>query len=1093
MFLLKLKNDFSLLMIALFFTVFSSHSLAYENFNKEQLTQQIEQIGTDASLSEEQKKAQLSKINEALNLLNDETKLNQEIQSFNREKSNSKYTLNTLSDKLETITHQVNEGVPEITITDTNQLESLINDLTVKQKEAQSNLANANSDYNSLQTFPSRTQSTISENTVAIQKFTQELTDTASLSALDIFIKEKNIDLLNKEISLLQNKSRYLTELQDIATYKIRISTLQNQYYQDYLRQAQNLQNKLISQEIINSEITSDTKNNEHPLIQKELETNNQISLYIDRQLQQNIQLTRELSSVESALEVVKQINKDLKDQLNQIDGNLVLSRLLNRQQEEIPNIDISFNLDEILPNLNLWLYDLRNYRDRLFDTKSFVQNMIATNPELAPFKTDLGKIIKHRRDLYDKLYQEISEASTNATALKLKYTEYSTLKTKVSEEINEHLFWLKSNYPLGPDFLSSFFSLASTQLHNFIAGFNNLTINPITILPLTLLCLPFIIAYLIIGILKNIIVNFDNRLASYLDKNNDNLYVTPLAIVCQLLYAIPKTAVSVLIGALVALFTLSTPNFQTQAVAMLALHAIFFAFFISVLSVNSLAQRHFAMPPKDAIKLCSLLKHTFAAVFPILVITNIREIEPVNITNDTIGYTIVLLSNLYLIVKLFQYIKNSFAHKDFSLVDYLKSLLLIAIPIAFFIMIALGYYYTAIKLINRIAFSFYLFLGYKLISHLVRRELFVIETKLVKAARLQSLKEKEESDKAPGFALVQRKDKIEQLRFEFINSKAFKLINIVLLCTVLTILYLLWKDLTSVLSYLNTVTLWSSTTIVNGQEEVTSTLTLANIFSAAVIIFVTVILYRNLPPVLERIFMLRLTSTHKSTSYTARILTSYIITALGLILSAGALGLSWDKLQWLIAALSVGLGFGLQEIFANFVSGIIILFERQIRVGDIITINSLSGTVNKIRIRATTVISFDNKEVVIPNREFITTELTNWSLSNTITKLEFMVGVDYNTDLDEAKTILEDIVMRCPYLSRDNPPRIYVKSLDASSIGIVAEVFVEKIGDRKTTLDYLNINTIKRFNAANINIPFNRLDVTLLNTNTGNEVKVSD
>ena len=112
---------------------------------------------------------------------------------------------------------------------------------------------------------------------------------------------------------------------------------------------------------------------------------------------------------------------------------------------------------------------------------------------------------------------------------------------------------------------------------------------------------------------------------------------------------------------------------------------------------------------------------------------------------------------------------------------------------------------------------------------------------------------------------------------------------------------------------------------------------------------------------------MLRSNNNTKSISYTLKLISSYVITALGIILAAGALGISWDKLQWLVAALSVGLGFGLQEIFANFVSGIIILFERQIRVGDIVTLNGLSGTVSKIRIRATTIVSFENMEVVIP------------------------------------------------------------------------------------------------------------------------------
>ncbi len=106
-----------------------------------------------------------------------------------------------------------------------------------------------------------------------------------------------------------------------------------------------------------------------------------------------------------------------------------------------------------------------------------------------------------------------------------------------------------------------------------------------------------------------------------------------------------------------------------------------------------------------------------------------------------------------------------------------------------------------------------------------------------------------------------------------------------------------------------------------------------------------------------------------QGTSYAITTILNYAIIAIGAMTVFGSLGVSWDKLQWLAAALSVGLGFGLQEIFGNFVSGLIILFERPVRIGDTVTIGTFSGTVSKIRIRATTITDFDRKEVIIPNK----------------------------------------------------------------------------------------------------------------------------
>lgn len=1076
---------------------FSVTAAAYaEDLSFSAVNSRIEAVNSDSALTEEEKKSRLDKLNAAADLLKKEAELNKEIEDFNLIQKNADKILSELEYEFNRANSNFGHGTPEIKVTDTSELPALINDLVLKQRDAQSALSSANSDFNNLQTLPSKAQTVVAENALTIQDLTDQLNNPdENLSSFDLSVIDKNIQILNKENEFLQKKTLFLTKLQDMATYKIRTATVKNQYYQEYLRKAQALQNRLLTETIASTD-TDDEVISDKPAIVKELTANHQLSGYIDKQIQQNIQINRELQDVTSALETVKQISSDVNEQIDRIDGNLILSRLLNRQLEEIPNIELSFNLDELLPNFNLWLYDLRNYRDELFDTAGYVDDMIKKDPNLSSLQQDLETVIKQRKDLYDKLYQVMTEASTTAMTLKIKHSEFNTLKSELLSTINEHLFWLKSNYPVGSDFIISFIPMAKAQLADFSASLSNTLENKAGMLPLIFFLIPLAIIAFIINSLKNTIKRTDNKAALKLDKPGDNFYVTPLSVLCQLLLVIPQTVALTLVGALVVLITVDSSLNQVHAAAMILWHSFLFTFFIKVLNQNSLAQRHFSLPPAVAVQYHAILKRVFVGMFPILVITNIREIEPDKTTGDILGYTLVLAASLYIVLKVAQFIKKTFEQKDFSLIDYIKSLIIMTGPLILFIMIALGYYYTAIKLINRIMFSFYLCCGYILISNMVRRTLLVAEAKLLAKAKVQAMIRETEKNKAPGFALSDNskkgKEKLEQLRFEFINNKAFKLINILLLCATAAFLYLLWKDLTSALSYLNTVTLWSNSVTVNGEITTVPVLTLANIFSAAVIILITVVLYRNLPPILERLFKLRVASVHQSTSYTARILTSYIITALGIIFTAGALGLSWDKLQWLVAALSVGLGFGLQEIFANFVSGIIILFERQIRVGDIVTINNLSGTVNKIRIRATTVISFDNKEVVIPNREFITTELTNWSLSNTITMIEFAVGIDYNADPVKAKRILEHIVLRCPYLAREKPYKIYVNSMDASAVTLKVEVFVEKIGDRKNTVDYLNVNTLKRFNEAGINIPFNRLDVTLLNQNTGTGLKLT-
>ncbi len=111
-------------------------------------------------------------------------------------------------------------------------------------------------------------------------------------------------------------------------------------------------------------------------------------------------------------------------------------------------------------------------------------------------------------------------------------------------------------------------------------------------------------------------------------------------------------------------------------------------------------------------------------------------------------------------------------------------------------------------------------------------------------------------------------------------------------------------------------------------------------------------------------------------------------------------MGIGWGDVQWLIAALGVGLGFGLQEIVANFVSGLIVLAERPIRIGDVVTVGGTTGKVARIRARATVVVDFDNKEVIIPNKTFITGPVVNWTLSSQVSRIVLKFGVAYGSDI---------------------------------------------------------------------------------------------
>jgi potassium efflux system protein len=198
--------------------------------------------------------------------------------------------------------------------------------------------------------------------------------------------------------------------------------------------------------------------------------------------------------------------------------------------------------------------------------------------------------------------------------------------------------------------------------------------------------------------------------------------------------------------------------------------------------------------------------------------------------------------------------------------------------------------------------------------------------------------------------------------------------------------------------------------------------LTLWRLIEAVLAALVAVVLVKNLPGVIE-ITLQRQTTLDAGARFAFSTLVKYSTSIIGTIVVFGLLGIGWSKIQWLAAALTFGLGFGLQEIVANFVSGLILLVERPVRVGDVVTIGNLMGKVSRIQIRATTITLWDRSEMIVPNKEFITTKLVNWTLSDSKRRIEIPLRVAYGADLEEVKSLLVAAAETHPLVLDDPAP----------------------------------------------------------------------
>ncbi len=261
-------------------------------------------------------------------------------------------------------------------------------------------------------------------------------------------------------------------------------------------------------------------------------------------------------------------------------------------------------------------------------------------------------------------------------------------------------------------------------------------------------------------------------------------------------------------------------------------------------------------------------------------------------------------------------------------------------------------------------------------------------------------------------------------------------------------------------------------------QNAASSTkITVSTMAFAILILAVTLISARDVPGLMEMSVLQRL-PLEPSVRYAITSLTSYAIVMVGMVWAFSSLGLRWHQIQWLATALTFGLAFGLQEMFANFVAGIIILFERPIRVGDIVTVHDVTGVVSRIRIRATSITNWDRKEYVVPNKEFITGRLLNWTLTDTVNRVVIEVGVAYGTNTEEARKLLLEIADNHPLLLKDPAPVATFEGYGEGKLNLLMRCYLPNMENRLQVITDLYTAIDKTFRDARIEIAFPQRDL---------------
>lgn len=403
---------------------------------------------------------------------------------------------------------------------------------------------------------------------------------------------------------------------------------------------------------------------------------------------------------------------------------------------------------------------------------------------------------------------------------------------------------------------------------------------------------------------------------------------------------------------------------------------------------------------------------------------------------------------------------------------------LLLSAPLVAMLAAMVGYLATAQALLARLETSVAIWFLLLVVYHIIRRWMLIQRRRLAfdraKHRRAEILAQRARGEEDPHHT-TSTEGMVEvdesEVDLDTISTQSLRLVRSILMLIALLSVIVLWSEIHSAFGFLENISLWDVTSTVQGVESL-EPITLGAVLIAILVFIITTQLVRNLPALLELALLQHLDLT-PGTGYAITTITKYLLMLFGGLVGFSMIGIEWSKLQWLVAALGVGLGFGLQEIFANFISGLIILFEKPIRIGDTVTIRDLTGSITKINTRATTISDWDRKEIIVPNKAFITEQFINWSLSDSVTRVVLTVPAPADANSEEVTQLLYTAAERCSLVIDNPPPEVFLVDLQQGIQLFELRIYAAEMGHRMPLRHEIHQLILAGFREHGIEMPF--------------------
>ncbi|HEK0658021.1 MAG: mechanosensitive channel MscK [Proteus mirabilis] len=1077
---------------------------------KESIQNQLNLLNKRSDLSAEDKLT-IGDLEQALLLLDNIQQLEKKADDYNK-------TVEQLPEKLRSIQNQLSQLKQKIAnkeVEDYRQsleslplatLESQLEEVLQSLAKAQEDLANYSNELIVLQTQPERAQSVLFNNSERLQQIRIALNKSSADKAQ---MRSSSVQLLQLEQYYLQQQNSFqkrtlqsnvqlqsLLQLQrDYSSAYIDLSQEHAQLLQEILSDKRLDSSEEVAKEAQTAELNNQAiKNNAFYLAQADI--NKKLSDKLIITTQNNNELNRHSLMVKNRLDRAIQSERNLKEQIDVLKGSLLLSRILFEEQIELPD-DIFINkLPDKIADLRLEQFEINKQRDQIFQPNLYIDQLMqeyqATHPEitdkneLKELHNALLQLIDARRDLLDKLNNQLGSQISESINLQMDQQQLRSVVSSLENTLAQQIFWVSSNKPINLSWFSTFPDQAVAEFQSFKLNWSNENLLTGAKKSYPVLIALILFSSILIWQRKKLDKQFDKLSADINKLNKDTQLHTPLALGIVFLKTLPLSCIVLAIG----YWLINSFNVQQEFIWsftwQFAVFWLMFEWSYRLMSDNGVAVNHFKIPLERVQQNRKRLLRLSLPMLPIILLSAYGINNPLLLVGDVIGQLVTIISLFFISLCALPFCREMWQEKGNHVVRTVVITLLTFSPLLLMGLVIFGYYYTALRLANRWIDSLYLLMLWFIAYHASLRGLTVAARRLAYRRALERrqamLKEKKEGEDSTLEPIQEPPMDMEQ-----INQQSLRLTTMILFIIFASSFYGIWSDFITIFTYLDGITLWHYT-LPTELGNVVKAVTVADLLLSFAIMAISWFMIRNLPGLLEVLILSRI-KLQQGASYAITTILTYIIIAIGTIVSLGILGVAWEKLQWLAAALTVGLGFGLQEIFANFVSGLIILFERPVRIGDTVTIGSYSGTVSRIRIRATTVTDFDRKEVIIPNKAFVTERLINWTLSDTVTRIIIQVGVAYGSDLDKVKTILMKAAKDNPKVMTEPEPVVLFTEFGASTLNHELRFYVRTLGDRNIAIDEVNRAIDRLCNENDINIAFNQLEVYLHNKQ-GEEVQ---